>query len=111
MWPDDIKPHPLNVPGDFYVEDNCCTACGVPQSVAPTLFPIMDASFEHCYVSKQPSSKAELEQMLTAMQNAELACIRYRGVNAEIRARIRALPGDGSIDLCDELPGDEPLVP
>jgi hypothetical protein len=23
--------------GDFYVEDGCCAACGVPQAVAPDL--------------------------------------------------------------------------
>ena len=32
------KPHPANVPGDFYVEDGCCTMCLVPFTEAPELF-------------------------------------------------------------------------
>lgn len=111
MPPYESKPHPLNVPGDFYVEDNCCTSCGVPQSVAPTLFPIMDESFQHCYVSKQPSTEAELAQMLDAIRGAELACIRYRGPNLEIRVRIRTMAGADYYEVCDKLPDDEPLVP
>jgi|GEM_PF-4407262 len=23
------NPHPANMPGDFYVENNCCPMCGV----------------------------------------------------------------------------------
>jgi hypothetical protein len=32
----DHQPHPANVPGDFYVEDGCCTMCEVPFAEAPT---------------------------------------------------------------------------
>lgn len=31
-------PHPLNVDGDFYVLDQCSTACGVPTAIAPETF-------------------------------------------------------------------------
>jgi len=35
-----VKPRPyrLNVIGDFYVEEGCCTLYGVPESIAPDLF-------------------------------------------------------------------------
>ena len=33
-------PHAANVKGDFYVEENCCTMCGVPFVEAPELFGI-----------------------------------------------------------------------
>ena len=100
MRPDDITPHPKNAPGDFYVEDNCCLACGVPQIVAPDLFPIMDDSFEHCFVKKQPSNQMELEQMLDSVKDSELACIRYRGTDPQTLAKIARM-GEGSV--CDEL--------
>jgi len=29
-----VKPHRLNVIGDFYVADDCCTACDVPEAEA-----------------------------------------------------------------------------
>ena len=28
-------PNPANVPGDFYVQDGCCTMCEVPFAEAP----------------------------------------------------------------------------
>jgi len=30
--------HPRNAPGEFYVEKDCCTLCGVPWTIAPELF-------------------------------------------------------------------------
>ncbi len=41
-------PFPKNVPGDFYVEDGCCTSCGMPTTEAPELFAY--APDGHCYV-------------------------------------------------------------
>jgi hypothetical protein len=91
------KPHRLNVVGDFYVVDGCCTACGVPTVDAPTLFSWDEA--DHCYVSRQPSNSEESTQMLTAMSHAELGCIRYRGQDAAPR-RALVLSGDGA--QCDK---------
>ena len=55
----DVKPHPLNVIGDFYVEDGCCTTCDVPQTEAPDLFGMTSEPYYHCYVKRQPESEAE----------------------------------------------------
>ena len=71
-----------NVPGDFDVEDGCCTACAVPQAEAPNLFKFDDrgqsagrTTMAHCYVYKRPSSETEVEQIANAMVVQELDCI------------------------------------
>lgn len=100
------RPHPKNVSGDFYVEDGCCTACGIPEAEAPDHFTFDDAN--HCYVKKQPCTEAETDRMLEAMYVAELSCIRYRGRDPAIFARLGAM---GEPDLCDFPPaGGIPVV-
>src|SRR5436190_13493730 len=97
----EAKPHPLNVIGDFYVEDGCCTACEVPQTEAPALFGMTPAPNYHCYVKRQPQSGAEREQMLSAILCAELQCIHYRGNDPAIVTRLSAM---GEIGACDTTP-------
>jgi ferredoxin len=81
-----VKPHRLNVIGDFYVADDCCTACGVPETEAPGLFAYDKSG--HCYVARQPAQPTELDQMLNAIRAQELGCVRYRGAD---KAVVRAL--------------------
>jgi hypothetical protein len=64
--PDPIKPHPLNVIGDYYVQDGCCMSCTVPQSEAPNLFGVTNEPYYHCYVKQQPTTPEESKRMLTA---------------------------------------------
>jgi hypothetical protein len=72
------KPHRLNVIGDFYVADQCCTLCGVPQGEAPSLF--ADTEDEnHCYVKKQPETPEEFQAMLRVLRYQEFDCVRYHG--------------------------------
>ena len=96
-------PNPANVPGDFYVEDGCCTMCEVPFTEAPDLFGTFQdpKGYESCYVKRQPESPAELDQMVSAIRFAELKCIRYRGTEQLIQLR---LIGDGAGGICDGLP-------
>jgi hypothetical protein len=98
-------PHPANVPGDFYVEDGCCTMCEVPFAEAPELFgtALDEKGFAHCVVNRQPETPAELEEMISAIKCAELQCIRYRGADRLIQLR---LVGEGEGVICDELPAD-----
>jgi hypothetical protein len=91
------KPHRLNVVGDFYVKDGCCTACGMPHSEAPGLFGWDDQ--EHCYVSKQPSTADEFRRMISAIACADLGCIRYRGQDVEV---VAALAEINEVDKCDK---------
>jgi len=86
----------LNVAGEFYVEDGCCLACGVPEDVAPDLF----ASDPHhyCYVRKQPRSPDELAQMVKVFAMQDLECVRYAGQDPGV---MRALRKIGASAACD----------
>ena len=94
------RAHPANAPGEFYVENGCCTLCGVPQVTAPELFSAIDDASDHCYVRRQPANEAELARMLKTIDAAELRCIRYAGTERSIQAR---LVGAGEGAVCDNL--------
>jgi hypothetical protein len=97
--------HPLNADGDFYVEHGCCTSCDVPMQSAPSLFAYDETS--HCFVKRQPSTRAECDMMFEAIRGAELRCIRYRGTDADW---YRRLVSSGDLDVCD-YPPTEPVQP
>lgn len=98
-------PHPANVPGDFYVEEGCCTMCLVPFAEAPELFgEVQDPKgYPHCFVKRQPETPAELTRMLRTIRCAELMCIRYRGT--ERRIQLELVEADFG-EVCDNLPPD-----
>jgi hypothetical protein len=87
-------PEPTSVPGDFYVEYNCCTSCGVPQAVAPDLIGWVETPINHCYWKKQPETPGELERALKIFDGQELGCHRYSGHDPEIQHRV-------GYDQCD----------
>ena len=95
-------PHRKNVPGDFYVEDGCCTSCDVPMLEAPELFTYdVDASgSHHCYVSRQPADESELDDMLNTISCAEFECIHYAGRDDAILARMKQI---NAAHLCDAI--------
>jgi hypothetical protein len=99
------KPHAAHAPGDFYVEDGCCTMCSVPFAEARDLFGACQEpeGYFHCDVKRQPDSPTELEQMLGAIRCAEFQCIRYRGADRLIQLRL--VEFDGEV-ICDALPPD-----
>jgi hypothetical protein len=82
------KHEPESVPGDFWVENDCCTSCGVPQVYAPDLVGWTDEPFATCYWKKQPETVAELEQAFKIFQGQELDCHHYRGKDPAILASI-----------------------
>lgn len=92
----DHKPHPKNIAGPFYVEDGCCTACGVPGSLAPDLFG--EDADQHCFVQRQPETTVETDSMLRVIETQELGCIRYRGTD---HATLRRLVEAGEGAQCD----------
>lgn len=94
------KAHHLNVVGDFYVEEDCCLCCGVPQSIAPDLFASLE---EHdlCFVKKQPETPDELDRMIEVMATQDLGCIRYRGKDEATVQRILEV---ADIDVIDGKP-------
>ena len=87
--------HHLNVVGPFYVEDGCCTFCGVPAALAGGLFAEAQDS---CFVQRQPEMQRETDRMLRTMITSETGCIRYAGDNAAI---IRRLAEAGEPSLID----------
>jgi len=94
----------MNAPGPFYVVNGCCTACGVPFAEAPGLFAYDDVN--HCFVTQQPASKQEHDQVVRAAWGAELQCIRYRGNDPQMLRRFAEL---GEPHLCDVSPPSEVL--
>jgi hypothetical protein len=102
------EPYPENIDGDFYVENGCCTVCGVPTVKAPGLFTYAvgdDGEPDHCYVSKQPSDATEMKEMISAIRCAELRCIHYRGDDPTI---LKRLIDSGETDICDAVQNRKP---
>ena len=95
------NPHPLNVPGDFYVEDGCCVSCLVPFEAAPEVLKYDEAA-AHCFVARQPASPEEKQQMVIAITLSEVRCIRYRGQDPAVLAQ---LIQQGEQDQCDSPVG------
>jgi hypothetical protein len=91
---------PHGSPGAFYVVSDCCTACGVPWDIAPTLFGF-DKTKSICFLKHQPNTQAEVAQALEVIWAAELQCIRYGGDDAEI---LRRLVESGEEGACDQPP-------
>lgn len=105
--PRNVPAHPRNAPGPFYVLYDCCTACGVPEAMAPDHF-AYDAG-RNCFVKRQPESPDELEKMLRVIRRQELGCIRYRGTDKQV---LRRLAEAGESRHCDAAPprGAEPVL-
>jgi hypothetical protein len=92
------KRHPLNAPGDFYVEDGCCVACLVPFEAVPELLRY-DEEASHCYVCQQPRSLQEQQLMADAVGLSEVRCIRYSGKDEQV---LNLLSAKGELDQCDQ---------
>jgi len=88
-------PHHRNAAGDFYVQRDCCTLCGVPWDVAPDLFSYDDTG---CWVARQPGGSADEARMLEVFARQDLKCIRYRGRQPRI---LHALEQIGERRQCD----------
>jgi len=83
-----FTPHPKSAPGDFYVEEGKCLACGVPHVVAPDLIGWTDEKTRHCFWKKQPETPKELERAIAVLEAQELECHRYAGADPAILSRV-----------------------
>ena len=90
------KRHPLNVEGDFYVEDGMCIFCYLAPDEAPDVINFDDKS-THCYFKKQPENKEELEQAILACNVSETCAVRYSGNDKTIIKQL----GNESCDIYD----------
>jgi hypothetical protein len=93
------RAHPLNVEGDFYVENGCCITCDLPRALAPDMFKYT-AQKDHCYVYKQPQTADQKRRMIEAMKGAEVLCIRCRSRD---KVLLRKLTRRGLEKQCDAL--------
>ena len=81
-------PEPTSAPGDFYVVNGECIACGIPHVVAPELVGWVDATEMHCRWKKQPEDESELQQAFAIFDSQEAGCHRYAGSDPDIIKRI-----------------------
>jgi hypothetical protein len=86
--------------GDFYVQEGCCTACGVPQLIAPELVGWTEEKAPSCYWIRQPESPEEVDRAIKIIQTQELGCHRYAGNDPAILER---LPREDCDFLCPEM--------
>jgi hypothetical protein len=101
--------HPLNVPGDFYVTNDCCISCLVPFEKAPEhLFYNEEAM--HCYVCRQPDTELEQERMVQAIHAADLGCIRYAGNEPYVLNRLTEIrqPDQSDVNSQKIYPWEKP---
>lgn len=68
---------PGNVPGPFYVDDQCiaCDACCIE---APGFF-VMNNEDGHAYVAKQPQSEKDQKECIAAMEACPVEAIGKDG--------------------------------
>jgi hypothetical protein len=74
--------------GDFYLQDECCTSCGVPQSIAPELVGWTEGKLQSCYWIRQPKTAEELSRAIKIFHTQELGCHRYSGKDPAILERL-----------------------
>ena len=95
------KPHPRNAPGGFYVVDQECMTCGVPQHVAPELVE-WDLDSEgrpnHCFFRKQPETALELIHAVRAVEGSCCGAVRYRGSDPEVIQKLKDARSRQAID-------------
>jgi len=82
------EPQLQSAPGDFYVENECCVGCGVPQVVAPDLVGWNNDKYPSCYWKKQPETQDEMRQAFAIFDGQEVGCHRYAGHDPAILARV-----------------------
>jgi hypothetical protein len=89
------KRHPQSAPGDFYVVNGECTACGAPHPVAPNLIGWADGvDGAHCIWKRQPQTPEEVQEAIDVVLVYEVACHRYGGSDKEVIKTLGA-------DYCD----------
>jgi hypothetical protein len=91
--------HPLNAPGDFYVEVGLCLVCAAPEHEAPSLMSHCTDSY-HCYFKKQPNTPDETLIAIRAVQVGCCGAVRYGGTDPNIISQLVAL---GLDDNCDAV--------
>ena len=82
------------------MQEGCCTACGVPQAIAPELVGWTGEKAPSCCWIRQPESQEEVDRAIKIIQAQELGCHRYAGNDPAILER---LPREECDFLCPEM--------
>ena len=92
----------MNSPGDFYVVDQACAACGMPQVSGPSVMSSNEemVTSNHCFFKKQPETLQELQEAISAVCTSCFGSIRYAGVDKEI---LEEIVKRGYVRACDVL--------
>ena len=80
---------PLNAPGPFFTEKDCCIACRVPEAEAPDLM-AFDAEGGSCYFRRQPVTPDEVQRAINAVAVSCCDAVQYDGDDPAILAQLRA---------------------
>lgn len=73
----EVKKHPLNAPGRYYVDQDRCTFSGNCEFVAPEHF---ERDAAHCvYVVRQPATAEEEARCRQALEECPVEAIRDDG--------------------------------
>ena len=73
----ELKQHPLNAPGKYYIDQDCCTFSGACVDAAPEYFK-MDEEYM-VYVIKQPDTPEEEACCRSAMECCPVEAIHNDG--------------------------------
>ena len=69
---------PLNAPGPFFTEKDCCISCMAPEAEAPDLM-AFDEVNGSCYFRRQPVTPDEVEQACRAVAVSCCDGVQYDG--------------------------------
>ena len=81
---------PLNAPGPFSTEKDCCISCMAPEAEAPDLM-AFDEEHGSCYFRRQPVTSDELERACLAVAVACCDAVQYDGDDPHIIAGLHEL--------------------
>ncbi|HRH47053.1 MAG TPA: ferredoxin [Pyrinomonadaceae bacterium] len=79
----EIKKHPLNAKGKFYIDQNTCLCSDACKTVAPNNFDYVNDGDYGYFVSKQPETAEELKQMREAIRCCPVEAILDDGETNE----------------------------
>ena len=80
-----MKRYKNNSEGDFFVEDEECILCCIPESEAPEL---MESDDHSCYFKRQPKTDTEISNAIDAVSVSCCGAVKYGGNDTNIIRKI-----------------------
>lgn len=73
----EIRKHPLNAKGKYYVDQENCTCMGACADITPNIFALDNVNYSS-YVLKQPETSEEIDQCKEA-----IICCTFEAIHNE----------------------------